>query len=377
MFFPQGDFPNPNDWVVHMRDWGLVGVNHYPYLSPDNENDRRTYENNGVSPANVYFKENEVVEYPARLNIPKKTKTVMGLRGLGDNTPNNGQYPMGVTKRFKIDAYKDTSSRNGRWLLRRDSRRIGSTLATYAYFGPGTFEVGMKPLQDFGATTTIWAYHYNEYYPDTPDPLQRYSTQSYHDPAFIENCFILPNQTAESPGGNCSCPLNSFPPMSWQQKAMGEYDHWWALNSEIDIEFPTPASDSNLEKGHANMMRFNTWKGQCGTQYTYSYQVVKTLDENGNEVPVPEDPGFHDGLYHVWRFDWYNNPMPGYGPTRVEFYMDGVLQRNVTHNNPTDPDPRVRRTEWEFLDLMPLRPMRLWIGVWFSYWGTASPANCL
>jgi len=124
-------------------------------------------------------------------------------------------------------------------------------------------------------------------------------------------------------------------------------------------------------------MRFNTWKGQCGVQYTYSFQVIKTLDDKGNLVNVSETPGFHDGYFHVWRFDWYNNPQPQFGSTRVEFYIDGVLQRNVSWMNPTDPEPRVRQAEWQFLELMPDRPMRLWIGVWFSYWGTASPANCL
>jgi len=297
---------------------------------------------------------------------------------MGDNTPPGMGYPAGIQKRFKIDAYKDTSSFGGRWLIQPDApKRVGATIQTAYYFGPGQFEVGMKPLQDFGATTTIWAYHYNEFYPNTPDPLQRHATATYHDPQFIENCFIQANDTATSPNANCSCPLNSFPAHPWQQKQMGEYDHWWAANSEIDIEFPTPASNADLSKGYANMMRFNTWKGQCGTQYTYSFQVVKTLDDKGNIVNVTETPGFHDGLFHVWRFDWYNQPAEGYGPTRIEFYIDGVLQRNVSHMNPDDSDPRVRESEWEFLNLMPTRPMRLWIGVWFSYWGTASPAQCL
>ena len=363
-----------------MRDWGLVGKDHYPFLSDNNQTDQRSYANNGVSPANVAIRGNVNVTYPARLNIAAKSKNVLVLRANGDNTPPGQGFPAGIKKKFKIDSYKDTSSTGGRWLISPDSpQRVGSTIQTSYYFGPGIFEVGMKPLQDFGATTTIWAYHYNEFYPETPDPLQRYQQKNYNDPQFEKNCFITPNDTATSPGGNCSCPLNSFPAHPWQQKEMGEYDHWWAANSEIDIEFPTPASNTRegLEKGYANMMRFNTWKGQCGTQYTYSFQVVQTLDDSGNVVPVKEDPGMHDDLFHVWRFDWYNAPMPTYGKTRVEFYIDGVLQRNVSHNNPKDPEPRVRKSEWEFMELMPHRPMRLWIGVWFSYWGTASPAACL
>ncbi len=352
--------------------------------SDNDPTDQRCYQNNGVSPANVYFKSNYPVQYLPRLNIAPKNKTVMVLRALGDNTPPNAGYPAGISKSFKIDEYRDTSSFDGRWLIQQggpnDNKRVGSTIQTTYYFGPGSFEVGMKPLQDFGATTTIWSYHYNEYYPDTPDPLQRFNTQSYHDPEFIRNCFINGTDTAEQPGANCSCPLNSFPAHPWQQQQMGEFDHWWAANSEIDIEFPTPASNTpeGLATGMANMMRFNTWQGQCGVQYTYSFQVIKTLDNNGNIVNVSETPGFHDGLFHVWRFDWYNQPTdPTVGPTRVEFFIDGVAQRNVSHNNPTDPEPRLRRTEWEFLQLMPVRPMRLWIGVWFSYWGTQSPAQCL
>ena len=331
-----------------------------------------------MSPANIYFKEDVQVTYIPRLKIAPVNKTVMVLRAMGDNTPAGMGYPAGIKKSFKIDAFRDTSSFAGRWLLTPTAnQRVGSTIQTTYYFGPGSFEVGMRPLQDFGATTTIWSYHYNEYYPDTPDPLQRYNTLDYHDPEFIRNCFIQANDTAEQPGANCSCPLNSFPAHPWQQQQMGEYDHWWAANSEIDIEFPTP-SETSLDKGYANMMRFNTWQGQCGVQYTYSFQVIKTLDDNGNLVNVTETPGFHDGYFHVWRFDWYNQPTdPTVGPTRVEFFIDGVLQRNVSHNNPTDPEPRLRKTEWEFLQLMPVRPMRLWIGVWFSYWGTASPAQCL
>ena len=349
----------------------------FPARSDNDPSDRRCYENNGVSPANVFFRSNVNVTYLPRLKIPPKTKTVMVLRAYGDNTPAGQGYPAGIKKVFKIDAFRDTSSFFGRWILSPDNpQRVGSTVQTNYYFGPGSFEVGMKPLQDFGATTTIWAYHYNEFYPETPDPLQRFPTTSYDDPKFDLNCYINPGDSAENPGANCSCPLNSFPPHPWQQQQMGEFDHWWASNSEIDIEFPTP-TETSLDKGYANMMRFNTWKGQCGVQYTYSFQVIKTLDSHGNLVNVTETPGFHDGLFHVWRFDWYNNPQPGYGSTRVEFYIDGVIQRNVSWMNPTDPEPRVRQAEWQFLELMPDRPMRLWIGVWFSYWGTASPAQCL
>ncbi len=304
---------------------------------------------------------------------------VLVLRANGDNTPVGMGYPAGIKKSFKIDAFRDTSSFTGRWIVSPNNpQRVGSTIQTNYYFGPGIFEVGMKPLQDFGATTTIWSYHYNEYYPNTPDPLQRYNTQSYNDPAFEQNCFINPGDTATNPGANCSCPLNSFPAHPWQQQEMGEFDHWWASNSEIDIEFPTP-NEQSIDKSYANMMRFNTWKGQCGVQYTYSFQVVNTLDDKGNLVPVPESPGFHDGLFHLWRFEWYNYPKntPQVTQTRVEFYVDDVLQRNVSWMNPTDPEPRVRQTEWQFLELMPMRPMRLWIGVWFSYWGSASPAQCL
>lgn len=320
------------------------------------------------------------VTYLPRLKIAPQVKTVMVLRAYGDNTPPGQGYPAGIKKVFKIDSYRDTSSFFGRWILSPDNpQRVGSTVQTNYYFGPGSFEVGMKPLQDFGATTTIWAYHYNEFYPETPDPLQRYDTATYNDPKFNLNCFINPGDTSENPGLNCSCPLNSFPPHPWQQQQEGEFDHWWASNSEIDIEFPTPTGNTpeQLQKGMANMMRFNTWKGQCGVQYTYSFQVIKTLDGKGNIVNLTETPGFHDGYFHVWRFDWYNNPAPGYGSTRIEFYIDGVLQRNVSWMNPDDSDPRVRQAEWQFLELMPDRPMRLWIGVWFSYWGTASPANCL
>jgi len=378
--YNSGDFPNPRDWLVDLRDWGLVGKDHYPYLSDNDPSDRRCYENNGVSPANVFFRSNVNVTYLPRLKIAPQVKTVMVLRAYGDNTPAGMGYPAGIKKVFKIDSYRDTSSFFGRWILSPDApQRVGSTVQTNYYFGPGSFEVGMKPLQDFGATTTIWAYHYNEFYPETPDPLQRFPSTTYDDPLFDLNCYINPGDSAENPGANCSCPLNSFPPHPWQQQQMGEFDHWWASNSEIDIEFPTPASNSpeGLQTGMANMMRFNTWSGQCGVQYTYSFQVIQTLDAKGNIVNLTQTPGFHDGYFHVWRFDWYNDPLPGYGSTRVEFYIDGVLQRNVSWMNPTDPEPRVRQTEWQFLQLMPTRPMRLWIGVWFSYWGTASPANCL
>lgn len=345
--------------------------------SDNDPSDRRCYENNGVSPANVFFRSNVNVTYLPRLKLPTTFKTVMVLRGYGDYTPAGMGYPAGIKKVFKIDSFRDTSSFFGRWILSPDNpQRVGATVQTAAYFGPGSFEVGMKPLQDFGATTTIWAYHYNEFYPETPDPLQRFPTTSYDDPLFDVNCYINPGDTAENPGANCSCPLNSFPPHPWQQQQMGEFDHWWASNSEIDIEFPTPA-EGELSTGYANMMRFNTWSGQCGVQYTYSFQVIQTLDDKGNVVNLTQTPGFHDGYFHVWRFDWYNNPLPGYGSTRVEFYIDGVLQRNVSWMNPTDPEPRVRQSEWQFLQLMPTRPMRLWIGVWFSYWGTASPASCL
>ena len=131
-------------------------------MSANDPNDRRCYENNGVSPANVAIRNDNIV-YSERIEASEmpptngKTKPVVVLRANGDNTPAGEGYPAGISKRYKIDSYKDTSSFFGRWIMNPENpKRVGSTIATNYYFGPGEFEVGMKPLQDFGATTTIW-----------------------------------------------------------------------------------------------------------------------------------------------------------------------------------------------------------------------------
>jgi hypothetical protein len=62
--------------VVHLFTAVSCPVSADPYISDNDPTDRRCYENNGVSPANVYFKTNAPVAYIPRLKRPAVNKTV-------------------------------------------------------------------------------------------------------------------------------------------------------------------------------------------------------------------------------------------------------------------------------------------------------------
>ncbi len=171
--------------------------------------------------------------------------------------------------------------------LRTDGKRVGAAIATSNYYGSGRYEINMKLAPELGVVSAIWTFHYQEFYPA--------------DPEFI--C---------KPVG---CENN---------------DGYYAINHEIDMEFPGRPADAH-ENMSFNYGLFNTWTGENLDEYTVNYE----------NLGQPLD----DGQFHTYRFDWHTGDT-GETP-RVEFYIDNVLINTTTTDIPTNSS-------------------RLWIAAWFA-----------
>ena len=53
-----------------------------------------------------------------------------------------------------------------------EGTRTGAMLSTYAYHGPGVYEVIMKPITKGGAATSVRTNHYAEFYKGKLSPAQ-------------------------------------------------------------------------------------------------------------------------------------------------------------------------------------------------------------
>ena len=130
---------------------------------------------------------------------------------------------------------KDGSSRS-------DGKKTGGGIATKEYLGSGIYEVRMKALPDFGAVSTIWTFHYQEYYPA--------------DQEYIDN------------------------------NGTGTY---WASNHEIDIEIPGRPAAAH-ENFSFDYLLANVWQGERENEYDANY-----LNSGDNA----------DGLFHDYKFIWH------------------------------------------------------------------------
>jgi beta-glucanase (GH16 family) len=152
---------------------------------------------------------------------------------------------------------------------RTDGKRTGAAVATRAYFGSARYEVRMKVAPVLGVCTSVWTFHYQEYYPG-----------------------------------------HSL----FKRMPVGGEDYY-AVNHEIDIEMPgrPQAAHSNISFDRALL---NTWIGENDEEYSVSY----------TDLGAPQD----DNQFHTYRFDWHTG---GGGQTpRVDFYVDDrLVQTNKNH----------------------------------------------
>ena len=156
--------------------------------------------------------------------------------------------------------------------VRVDGKRTGSAIATAQYFASGSYSVRMKVAPVKGVCSALWTFHYQEFYPGSPE--------------YIE-------------------------------KPVGGADYY-AINHEIDIELPgrpLPAHE-NISFDYA---LFNTWQGENDDEYTANHTQLAT--------------GFQDdGQFHTYRFDWYTGDTNE--SARVEFYIDDVLEKVTADHVP-------------------------------------------
>lgn len=300
-----------NRWLLMRKQWGGPG-------------------NNGVVEGNVALE---------RHVTPSGEKPCAVLYASGDLC--EGRQPIGVTKSGAEASGPDRC------------KRVGGVICTRDHFEAGTsFETRLKIEAPVGVCAAMWTFHYEEHYP-----------------------------AAGSPSETNPEDLLYHPEDHWRQGS--DEDGWYTVdNHEIDIEVPGTAGPycplATSEGGpmggftpdfrHA---RLNTFVGETEATYTGEFQ----------ELPSEQN----DKAWHLWRFDWHARMGevlpdqqvgldPGTGLTvnlathnpccrtadgwrepegsRVEFFIDGVLVKNLSSN-------------------VPVRPMNLTIGLWFPLWAMA------
>ena len=129
---------------------------------------------------------------------------------------------------------------------RADGKRSGSSIATKEYFASGRYEVRAKISPQLGVCSAFWTFHYQEFYPGDPQYLQ---------------------------------------------KPVGGVD-WYAINHEIDIEFPGRPSARPVDQSFAQFLA-NTWVGENVDEYEVNYASTGALGD------------LADGKFHNFRFDWH------------------------------------------------------------------------
>lgn len=149
--------------------------------------------------------------------------------------------------------------------------RVGNSIVSKDYMGPGSYIVEAKMPPKTGACFAMWTFHYEEVFPGDP------RWQSLLDEG-----------------------------LSIQGTAASGY--YIVRNHEIDIETPTALKGApDMEITSWENCRFNNWHGELESEYTDAF-----VDCQSN---------LSDGEYHEYRFDWHVDDNP-----RVEFYIDGVLK---------------------------------------------------
>lgn len=153
---------------------------------------------------------------------------------------------------------------------RADGKKVGGGIASRSYLGSGMYEVRMKVLPHFGAVSTIWTFHYQEF---------GQGTQQYN--------------------------------------ANGGTGEFWVSNHEIDIEMPgrPAAAASNISFNYA---LFNTWIGERDSPQEYTTGYTDTGINNA------------DGNFHVYKIEWRTGSAANRSDSYVKFYIDGVLKRTST-----------------------------------------------
>jgi hypothetical protein len=125
---------------------------------------------------------------------------------------------------------------------RADGKKTGGGIASKDYTGSGIYETRMKVLPEFGAVSTIWTFHYQEFYPNDQEYIDNNGTGSY-----------------------------------------------WASNHEIDIEIPgRPAAA--IQNISFDYLLGNTWRGERGSEYDVNY-----INSGDNA----------DGQFHDYKFIWH------------------------------------------------------------------------
>ncbi|MEV4515215.1 glycoside hydrolase family 16 protein [Dactylosporangium sp. NPDC049525] len=285
---------------------GWANAYHRPAKTPLNANF-----GNGLDPAVwVLPKKNWGGQYDANQSYnggvhPQNVKLQNGnvvLEAHGDEY--NG-LPLGLNKRVK----------GGPPSTRTDGKRVGAAIATADYYGPGRYEIRMKVANAPGVSTAIWTYNYQELYAGQSQPVQ---PASLGWPDYTFQCLPV------------GCPDPSNPG-----------DGYYAVNHEIDIEFPGRSGPYTSDFSFRSAM-FNTWTGENTNES--NIQMM-------HNVLNPQN----DGQFHDYVIDWHTNATDGGAAKRVDFYVDGVKMATSTTHIPT-------------------RASRLWIATWFpnTWAGTAS-----
>jgi len=170
--------------------------------------------------------------------------------------------------------------------MRTDGRRVGAAVATSNYYASGSYETRMKIAPVSGVASALWTFHYEELYPD--------------DPGFI-------------------C----------KEVGCVDDDGYYAINHEIDIEFPGRPGPAHQDFSFSKAL-LNTWVGENDDEYTTNFTDLGAAQ--------------NDGQFHTYRFDWHTGDANEV--RRVEFYVDNQLV-NTTYTN------------------VPTRASRFWIAAWF------------
>jgi hypothetical protein len=128
---------------------------------------------------------------------------------------------------------------------------------------------------NFGACSTMWTFHYEEYYPSDP----------FFDQAVAAGTIPSSSQ-------------------------------YYAVNHEIDIEMPGRDNQADRTNIAFNKALCNTWVGETSSEY-----VAKFTNLSGNQ---------NDGNWHKYAFEWHTG---GNGQTaKVDFYVDDVkVQTSTTY----------------------------------------------
>lgn len=273
-----GNTLDPKKWLIAAKQWG--GMN-----------------NNGVVPENVKVQNGNLI-----------------LEAHGDlyNGPVKGLYKPNKNKEditpYHLPYNVDT--------VERSNKRVGAAIASKAYLGSGRYTMSAKIVPDLGVASTMWSFHYQEYYGSVSN--KNGVNVASGDPEYIR----------------------AFNEGRLLPEAGGTYPEYYAYNHEIDIELPGRPGGAHTGQTYDRAL-LNTFTGEADNEYTTNYA---NLGAKGIHVA--------DGNYHKFEYRWHTG---GNGETpRVDYYID---DQYIATNTTT----------------LPTNAGRLWLGVWFpDAWAGAS-----